>query len=106
MPEMINEFKCLLKMHRDGAVNIHLCYDTTFKLGDFYVNSLIFRHTLLTSDLVMPIAFVIHERKFQFVHERFFERVSAQVPELKERQHPSHYRPRCWNFQCNRNHLA
>ena len=50
-----------------------LSYDTTFKLGDFYVSPLIFRHTIFKEAPVIPALFLIHERKFQITHEMLFE---------------------------------
>ena len=48
-----------------------LGYDTTFKHGDFYVSVLVFRHAMFNESPVIPVAFPIHDRKFQKVHERF-----------------------------------
>ena len=58
-----------------------LSYDTTFKLGDFYVSPLLFRHVLFEQN---PAAFVIHERKFKSVHKEFMEFVSHQLPALSK----------------------
>ena len=41
-----------------------LSYDTTFQLGDFYMSTLAFRHTLFKEAPVIPVCFLIHERKF------------------------------------------
>ena len=48
-----------------------LGYDTTFKLGDIYVSVLVFRHAMFNDSPVIPVAFLIHDRKFQKVHEVF-----------------------------------
>ena len=61
---------------------ILLSYDTTFKLGDFYVSPLLFRHVLFEQNPTIPAAFVVHERKFQSVHEEFMKFVSQQLPAL------------------------
>ena len=61
---------------------ILLSYDTTFKLGDFYVSPLLFRHVLCEQSPTIPAAFVVHERKFQSVHEEFMKFVSQQLPAL------------------------
>lgn len=42
-----------------------LSYDTTFKLGDFYLSFLTFRETELTRQPAIPLIFFIHERKFE-----------------------------------------
>ena len=59
-----------------------LSYDTTFQLGDFYLSPLLFRHTLFSSSPVIPVLFLIHERKFQMCHEEFMHEVSKLVPNL------------------------
>ena len=38
-----------------------LSYDTTFQLGDFYVSTLAFWHTLFKEAPVIPVAFLIHK---------------------------------------------
>jgi len=48
-----------------------LSYDTTFNLGDFYVSVLSFRDVLFKENPVIPAAFILHEQKFQTVHEHF-----------------------------------
>ena len=48
-----------------------LSYDTTFQLGDFYVSSLLFRHTIFKESPVIPALFLIHERNFK-VPMKFF----------------------------------
>ena len=58
-----------------------LGYDTTFKLGDFYVSVLVFRHAMFNDSPVIPVAFPIHDRKFQKVHEVFWQFVE-QIPNL------------------------
>ena len=59
-----------------------LSYDTTFQLGDFFVSPLLFRHTAFTSSPVMPLLFLIHDRKFQNVHEEVMKHTAAVVPSL------------------------
>jgi hypothetical protein len=47
---------------------ILMSYDTTFNLGDFYVSVLVAQIGSFVQQPVIPVAFVIHERKFQSVH--------------------------------------
>lgn len=63
---------------------VQLLYDTTFNLGDFYVSPLIFRHTMFVGEKIVPVAFLIHDRKFQDDHEKFFRFVSEECPFLKK----------------------
>ena len=50
-------------------------HDTTFKLEDFYVSVLSFRHTLFIECPVISAAFLIHERKFRECREKFLMNV-------------------------------
>lgn len=59
-----------------------LSYDTTFQLGDFYVSALLFRNTLFKSSPVMPIMFVIHERKLKSTHDEMMKIIAQQLPYL------------------------
>lgn len=59
-----------------------LSYDTTFQLGDFYLSSFLFRHTIFTSSPVIPCLFLIHERKFQSCHEELMREIALRVPFL------------------------
>jgi len=59
-----------------------LSYDTTFKLGDFYLSAFLFRHTLFVSRPVIPAFFLIHERKFQSCHEELMLEIARLVPNL------------------------
>ena len=66
-------------LHKSGTLP---GYDTTFKLGDFYVSILVFRHAVFNEIPVTPVAFLTHDRKFQKVHERFFGQLVEQIPNL------------------------
>jgi len=50
-----------------------LSYDTTFQLGNFYVSPLLFHHILFNESPVIPVTFMVHERKFQSAHEEFMK---------------------------------
>jgi len=63
-----------------------LSYDTTFQLGDFYVSPLIFRNILFKEQPSIPVAFLLHERKFTQTHEELIHVVSEQVPTLQKFQ--------------------
>ena len=91
-----------------------LSYDTTFQLGDFYVSTLTFRHTLFKEAPVVPACFLLHERKFEACHEELFSICSKLVPSLSKctkpivtdeeqafantiKRHVSLTHLRCWN---------
>lgn len=96
-----------------------LSYDTTFKLGDFYLSTLAFRHTAFVEAPVIPSCFLLHERKFKACHEEMFKICSRLVPSLSKTTFPivtdeeqafissmsayfSSPHLRCWNhiFRC------
>ena len=77
---MVTDFESVLQLNAHSQL---LSYDTTFKLGDFYVSTLLFRHTLFATSPVMPAFFLIHERKFKAVHCEFMKVVSEMVPSLR-----------------------
>ena len=62
-----------------------LQYDTTFNLGDYYVSPLIFRHNIYDQNPSIPVAFLIHDRKYQDVHEMFFRTLKDKIPNLKRK---------------------
>ena len=57
-------------------------YDTTFKLGDIYVSILIVRFQEMEEAPVIPLMFMLHERKTGETHEVFFRCVIEEFPEL------------------------
>ena len=83
----MQEFNKLLELaETEKDMKLYCSYDTTFNLG--YVTPLVFRHTLFQTDPVIPLAFMIHERKFQFVHERFWEHLVRKIPNLRKSNAP------------------
>ena len=65
-----------------------LSYDKTFQLGDFYVSTLAFRHTLFKEVPVIPVCFLLHERKFQECHDELFSICCKMVPSLRKTKKP------------------
>jgi len=56
-----------------------MTYDTTFNLGDFYVTTLVVQMTSFTERPIMPVAFMLHERKFQKFHVQFCEGIAEHL---------------------------
>ena len=69
-PELISEFDCLIQMIGEDAVC--LLYDTTFEMGDYYISTLAFKHFMFKSWPVIPLSYMIHERRKQNCHEAHF----------------------------------
>ena len=64
-----------------------LCgYDTTFKLGNFYVSPFTFRHVLFEGSPVVPLAFLFHEKKDEKFHNRFFSILKENIPNLSKKE--------------------
>lgn len=78
--KMLNEIENLLQT--DLSSPQLLSYDTTFQLGDIYVSVLLMRHTLFQGAPVMPICFLLHERKLETAHEEFMKYVAVSCPTL------------------------
>ena len=71
-----------------SSEQLYLSYDTTFNLGDFYVSVIVFKHILFKETPLIPLAFVIHDRKFSSVHEIFFNFLKNSVPKITKKKIP------------------
>ncbi|XP_065681700.1 uncharacterized protein LOC136095284 [Hydra vulgaris] len=63
---------------------VFLSYDTTFNLGDFYLSILVAQMSYFVEKPCMPIAFVLHDRKFDVVHKHFFKTLKTKLPTLNQ----------------------
>lgn len=119
LKHLTDQLNNLIQLKSD--IPILLSYDTTFQLGDFYISPFLFQHVLFTASPVIPAGFLLHERKFQDVHEKFLRYISEMVPSLHKENNllplvaddekaicnavdkvlPSVYRLRCWNHIIN-----
>ena len=57
-----------------------LPYDTTFKLRDFYCSLLVFSGTEFEENPIMPVMYMIHERKYGEIHDLFWQQVAKFHP--------------------------
>ena len=85
-PEVISEFDRLIQIKGDDAVC--LFYDTTFETGDFYISTLSFKHFMFENGPVIPLSFMIHERRKQKCHEAHFSFLKERIPRLQKRSVP------------------
>ena len=67
---------------------IPLYYDITVCLGDFLLSTLAFQHIIFEENPVIPLAFIVHERKFQKCHEQFLEVIKEKIPRLEQKPVP------------------
>ncbi len=75
--ELMKEVNKLLQLGSTGQL---LSYDTTFKLGDFYVSTFLFRNLLFKSSPVMPALIMLHERKLSSTHSEMARFVASELP--------------------------
>ena len=81
------DFNQLLELHKESTICLH--YDNTFEIGNFYVSPLLYRNILFEKDPVIPLAFLVHERKYQRHHQAFFAAINEKVPNFKKATYPS-----------------
>jgi hypothetical protein len=81
-PEVTSELNKVLMVKSDATAL--LSYDTTFNIVDFYVSILVFRHVLFQGGVTIPTAFIIHDRKCSYLHDRFWSKLNQLVPNLKK----------------------
>ena len=84
---LFNELDRVLLLENSPSAQL-LSYDTTFQLGDFYLSVLSFRHVLFEECPTIPVGFVFHERKYQSVHDQFFDICCKLAPSLKNTTKP------------------
>jgi len=87
-PHILSTFQNLLShCHCENLPVIQLFYDTTFNMGDFYLKVLLYRHTEFNESPVIPLAFLIHERKLNSTHINFLMYMKSVCHELANSQH-------------------
>ena len=87
LKNIMDLFNDLLTL-QSNEFQIVLAYDTTFQLGDFYVSPILFRHIYFCGSPIIPLAFLIHDRKFQVSHEKLFSKLTEKIPNLKKTKVP------------------
>jgi hypothetical protein len=78
-PEVLATFRRVIRL--PGVQQ--LTYDTTFTLGDFYLSVVLFRESEFVSAPVVPLAYLLHERKHAATHDEFFRHMAAVCPEIE-----------------------
>ena len=64
-----------------GKVKPSFVGDTTYNCGNFYVTTI--KHPAFEGELIIPIVFMLHERRFQDHHEMFMEVLIQKFSNLK-----------------------
>lgn len=60
----------------------YVTYDTTFHMGDFYVTSLVLQLSMFKEKPIIPLGFMMHERKFQRLHEEFCYHLARKLGKI------------------------
>ena len=63
----------LESLMRLSSTSVALHYDTVFNMGDFYLSTLLFRHSVFKGQPFVPFAFLVHTKRFIDDHIRFME---------------------------------
>lgn len=80
LKQMLVEVNRLLQLKSQDAQL--LSYDTTFKLGDFYISPFLFHNVLFQRNPVMPAIFMIHEQKLKSTHDELMMIVANELSSL------------------------
>lgn len=82
--DAVSEFREFIK--REDLTTQCLTYDTTFAIGELYLSVLTFRQPEFEDSPVIPLMYMIYERDVPEVHDTFFMRFAAAVPEFSTPQ--------------------
>lgn len=75
--KLLGETNRLLQLGNSSQL---LSYDTTFKLGDFYVSPVVFRNVIFKKSPIMPAMFLVHERKLRSTHNDLMTSIARELP--------------------------
>ena len=67
LPEVVKDF---VEVHKGEMPTVY--YDTTFNMGDFYISTLLYRHSLFEGCPVIPLLMLVHERHTTESHQLLF----------------------------------
>ena len=80
--DILNDLNKALIVKSDEPLLVS--YDTTFDLGDFFVSVLVYKHVMFQRGNIIPVAFMIHDRRSGELHDRFFRTIKSLVPNLSK----------------------
>ena len=110
---MLRTINRIIQLHHNPP--ILFSYDTTFQLGNFFISPLLFRNSVFETCPVMPVMFLIHERKLRNSHEELMKILATELPCLAHGKHQypivtddeksflgaiDQYLPQCVRFFC------
>ena len=78
--EIINFVTKLI--NQNNIEHVIFSYDTTYQIGDFYCSVLVMKVPCFVEEPVIPVSFVLHDRRFCEVHNMFFSYLRKLIPKL------------------------
>ncbi|XP_042316660.1 uncharacterized protein LOC121927141 [Sceloporus undulatus] len=79
-PGIIAEAEALLSLSsEDVSLPQLVSYDTTFKLGDFYLSPIVIRNIILEGDPILPVAFLLHTNECTAYHVDFLCEILSKL---------------------------
>ena len=65
---------------------LFIYYDTVFKMGDFYVTSLVVKLSIFKEKPILPMGYMVHEKKDKVDHKRFMDNVGNYITPSNKKQ--------------------
>ena len=76
-PLLLEKLKMIMMSPQLG--HIGLCYDTKFDLGDYYVSMLVFPELEFDQAPIIPLAYLIHEKRTNEDHDYFWQKLLEEI---------------------------
>lgn len=76
----------LESLMRLSSSTVTLHYDSVFNMGDFYLSTLLFGHSVFKGQPVVPFAFLVDTRRFIDNHVKFMEAIRQSSPCLASKK--------------------
>ena len=71
-----------LKSLKEETKFVTLSYDTRFNLGDYFLSVLLLRHGAFKENPIIPLAFLLHQKKDKECHTTFFRTLKTQYSNI------------------------
>jgi len=85
-------------LNRKDIPNLCFSFNTTFDLGDCYVSCLVVRFEEFRKGPIIPLMYMIHERKLKDVHAFFYKKICEYFPQVIFKYLFSSFLPRLNHF--------
>jgi len=89
LKSIVDEFNRFIDVNLENSgTKQYFSYDTTFEIGDFFLTPFIFRHILFEGSPLVPLAYMIHERRQQNAHSIFVKLLKEKCPAINRTKVP------------------